>query len=523
MEPLVLMGDEALAQGALDAGIAGAFGYPGTPSTEIFEYVQAYRDRPVYARWSANEKTALEEALGMSFAGARALVSMKHVGLNVAADPFMNAAITGANGGLLIAVADDPGMHSSQNEQDSRYYAAFGHVPCLEPATQQEAYEMGYAGLDLSERLGLPVMVRLVTRLAHSRAPVVPKPAVVPPRRPVVSDPTRYTLLPVNARRHWAALAARWPLVAAAMAELPWNELRLAGRRLGVVASGIAHNYVMENLEGEEDLPSVLKVGAWPAPRDLLSRLFDHVDEVLVVEDGYPFLEEALLGALGHTPKPVHGRLDGRLPRTGELHPTNVRAALGLPVRPTLTAPLSDLSGRPPALCPGCPHADTYLALNAAMATHPEGRVFSDIGCYTLGALPPFRAIHTCVDMGASVSMALGAAQAGVHPSVAVIGDSTFGHSGMTPLLDAVRADAPMLVIILDNATVAMTGQQETACSGERLLSILRGLGVDPAHLRVVNPLRKHHEENVRILCEEIAHPGLSVVVPTRACIQIRK
>jgi indolepyruvate ferredoxin oxidoreductase alpha subunit len=247
------------------------------------------------------------------------------------------------------------------------------------------------------------------------------------------------------------------------------------------------------------------------------------VDEVLVVEDGYPFLEEALLGLLRTPPRPVHGRHDGRLPRSGELDPTIVRRALGLADRPTLSAPLTGLAGRPPALCKGCPHADTYRALNEALASFPQSRVLGDIGCYTLGALPPFQSIDTCVDMGASISMALGAAQAGVHPSVAVIGDSTFGHSGMTPLLDAVRADANMVVIVLDNGIVAMTGRQQTACSGERLLSILAGLGVDPAHLRVINPLPKHHEENVRILSEEIAHPGLSVVVPTRGCIQVRK
>jgi indolepyruvate ferredoxin oxidoreductase alpha subunit len=523
MERMILMGDEAIAQAALDAGIRGAFAYPGTPSTEIFEYVESHKpqDRPVFTQWSANEKTAYEEALGVSFAGARALVSMKHVGLNVAADPFMNSAVTGAHGGLVVVVADDPSMHSSQNEQDTRYFADFAHVPCLEPATQQEAYDMVFRALSFSEEVGLPVLVRVVTRLAHSRAPVVPQPAVEAPRRPLVTDKSRYVLLPVNARRHWANLIGRWGEVERAVWGLGLDRLELRGRKLGVIAAGVGWNYVMENLGDSHDL-SLLKVGAYPLNRPLIEQLFAHCDRVLVAEDGYPFIERALHGLLSTAPKPVIGRLTGQLPRTGELDPTVLRRALGLPPLPTAVAPVTGLVGRPPALCKGCPHADTYRAINEVMADHPDGRVLSDIGCYTLGALPPYSAIDSCVDMGASVSMAMGASIAGVFPALAVIGDSTFAHSGITPLIDAVRANANMVLVILDNDITAMTGRQESALVGDRLVRLLEGAGVDPAHLRVVVPLPRNHDELVEVLRAEIAHPGLSVVIARRPCIQIR-
>jgi indolepyruvate ferredoxin oxidoreductase alpha subunit len=287
-----------------------------------------------------------------------------------------------------------------------------------------------------------------------------------------------------------------------------------------VVASGIAWNYLMENQPGED--VSLLKVGSYPPPRALFEALLDHCERILVLEDGYPFLEQALLGLLGRTARPMHGRLDGSLPRTGELNPSIVRRALGLPALESASPELGELPGRPPALCKGCPHADTYRVIREVMDGHPEGRVFSDIGCYTLGALAPYEAIHTCVDMGASVSMAHGAAVVGLHPSLAVIGDSTFAHSGITPLLDAVRNDTRMVLIILDNDITAMTGRQESACTGEKLVRLLLGLGVPEAHLRRIRPHPKDHAANVAVLREEIEHPGLSVILAVRPCIQIR-
>ena len=527
MTQMILMGDEAVAQAAMDAGITGAFSYPGTPATEIFEYVAARKpaDRAIFTRWSVNEKTAYEEALGVSYAGKRALVTMKHVGLNVAADPFMNSGITGANGGLVLCVADDPGMHSSQNEQDSRFYAEFAHIPCFEPASQQEAYHMTRRAFALSEALRLPVMVRLVTRLAHSRAPVETEDPL--PQNPlhVLEDPRHFTLLPVNARRNYAELTARWSEVEERVWKEPFNRIDAGGggAKLGVVASGVGYNYVMENLRDGKEGVMVLKVGTYPVPRPLIRELMDRCDEILVVEDGYPFMERGFRGWLDTPPRPVHGKMDGVLPRTGELTPALVRRALGRPPLAQDTVRVEALAPRPPALCKGCPHADTFKAIREVMKEFPELRVLSDIGCYTLGALPPHEAIHSCVDMGASVGMAFGAAVAGVHPSLAVIGDSTFAHSGITPLLDAVRSDVDMVLVILDNAITAMTGRQETALTGEALHRLLEGVGVDPAHIRIVKPLPKHHEENVAVLREEIRHPGLSVVIPTRPCVQIRK
>lgn len=519
----VLLGDDAVALGALHAGLSGVYGYPGTPSTEIFEYVQEHRpkDDSVVARWSANEKVGYEEAVGMSFAGRRALVTMKHVGLNVAADPFMNSAITGAGGGLVLAVADDPSMHSSQNEQDSRYYADFALVPCFEPATQQEAYDMTRAAFDLSERVGLPVMIRLVTRLAHSRSDVmVGEPRPANPLAPA-HDRRRWTLLPSNARRGYQALLDRQPELRAFSEDAVWNHLHLADRRLGIITTGIAFNYFMEALGGEP-APSYLKIGAYPLPVDKLRRLVEHVDEVLILEDGYPFVERQLLGLFGIPGKIVRGRLDGSLPRAGELSPDVVARALeGLAPAPPRAA--LEIPGRPPALCQGCPHADTFRALNEVLAEcEQRGAVFADIGCYTLGAYPPFEAIDSCLDMGASISMAAGAADAGLRPVACTIGDSTFIHSGMTPLIGAARRNAAITVFILDNGTVAMTGKQDTMATGESLDRVVAGLGVDPTHLRVISPHPKEHAQNVQILKEELAYEGTSVIIARRGCIQSR-
>ncbi len=522
---MILMGDEAVAQAAIDAGISGAFSYPGTPATEIFEYVMARKPKGsgIYTKWSTNEKVAYEEALGMSYAGRRCTVSMKHVGLNVAADPFMNSGITGVNGGLVVCVADDPGMHSSQNEQDSRYYSTFGHVPCLEPSNQQEAYDMTYEAFSLSEELGLPIMIRLVTRLAHSRSLVTGKKKQARQELPKSEDRGIFTLLPVNARRSFARLCNRWADVEKRLWELPFNRLDLKGKKLGVIASGVAFNYFMENARHGADDVSFLKAGTFPMPRPLIAKLLDFCDEVLILEDGYPFIESSIRGFMDSAPVPVHGKLDGSLPRTGELTPTIVRASLGLDPLPAASSVIEPLAGRPPALCKGCPHVDTYKAIGEILKEYPEARVFSDIGCYTLGALPPYNAIHSCVDMGASVSMANGAAAAGIHPCLALLGDSTFAHSGITPLIDAVANDTNMVLVIVDNSITAMTGRQETALTGDGLVSLLKGAGVDPEHLHVINPLPKHHAENVALFKSEIAYSGLSVIIPTRPCIQIRK
>ncbi|MBQ9476509.1 MAG: indolepyruvate ferredoxin oxidoreductase subunit alpha [Bacteroidales bacterium] len=514
----LLLGDEAIALGALHAGLSGVYAYPGTPSTEITEYIQ--KNAPdVRSRWCTNEKTAMEAALGMSYAGKRALVCMKHVGMNVCADAFVNAAITGVNGGLVVLAADDPSMHSSQNEQDSRFYGKFALVPVLEPSDQQQAYDLAREAFDYSERLGLPVLLRVVTRLAHSRAAVEtgtqnPQNAFSP------SSGKGWVLLPGIARRQYAALIAKQEQIAADSGRRASVEWSGAPDALGVLACGIGYNYVKEALANSGLQANVLRINQYPLPEAAVRELAERSGALLVVEDGQPVAEtdvRALLGA-GY---PVTGRLSGALPRTGELTPDCVAAALGAPAAKG-HAPAVNLAGRPPQLCPGCGHRDVYKALNEVAAEFPGARIFGDIGCYTLGALPPFQTLSSCVDMGASITMAKGAADAGLFPAIAVIGDSTFTHSGMTGLLDAVNDHANITVIISDNLTTAMTGGQDSAGTS-RFEAICLGIGVEPEHLHVVVPLPANMPEITRILREEIAYPGVSVIIPRRECMQTLK
>jgi indolepyruvate ferredoxin oxidoreductase alpha subunit len=524
MSRLVLLGDEAIAQGALDAGLSGVYAYPGTPSTEITEFIQKSREaseRGVHSDWSANEKTALEAGLGMSYAGKRVMVCMKHVGLNVAADAFVNAGITGVNGGLVVAVADDPSMHSSQNEQDSRFYGKFAMVPVLEPSNQQEAYDMTRYGFSLSEKFGLPVLLRITTRLAHSRSAV--QRGYQEPEKDlrIPADLKQFVLLPSNARKRYRGLlAVQGDLEKETIGS--GHVVVREGKDLsrGIIACGLAYNYYTEvSIAQGLDYP-VLKISQYPLPPGYLHDFAGRVEEVLILEEGSPLVEETLAGLRlsGHV---IRGRLDGTIPRDGELDPLIVRKAL-IPGSPQPEPVSALVRNRPPALCKGCSHVDMYNALNEALEGHTPGRVFSDIGCYTLGALPPYNAINSCVDMGASVTMAKGAADAGLRPSVAVIGDSTFTHSGMTGLLDAVVEGTPLTVIISDNSTTGMTGGQKSHAT-DRLVSICTGIGVEPAHLRVINPLKKHHAENTAIIGEELVYEGVSVIIARRECIQVSK
>ncbi len=367
--------------------------------------------------------------LGVAFAGGRAMVSMKHVGLNVAADPFMNAALVAPHGGLVVVVADDPGMHSSQNEQDTRYYGDFARVLTLEPSDQQEAYDMTREAFDLSERFRLPVLLRLVTRLAHARAIV----RVREPRTPNAirksDSPNSWILLPANARRQWRALLERQPELVAYGEASAFNTLTPGSAAVpAVITTGIAKNYFLENVDDLPERPWHLHIGTYPVAPSLVARLLEAVPRALVLEDGYPFVERQLRG-LAPSRYEILGRESGHLALDGELTPDTVRQALGLEVAPAVTVHDGPLPNRPPQLCAGCPHGDTYAALKQALAHFGDAAVTSDIGCYTLGALPPYGAIESCVCMGASVGMAKGAADAGYHPAVVVIGDSTFPHS----------------------------------------------------------------------------------------------
>lgn len=517
----LLLGDEAIAQGALDAGLSGVYAYPGTPSTEITEYIQNSQlavQRGVHSRWCTNEKTAMEQALGMSFMGKRALVCMKHVGLNVCADPFVNSAMTGVNGGLVVLAADDPSMHSSQDEQDSRFYGKFAMMPTLEPSNQQEAYDMMALAFDLSEKVNLPVLVRVTTRMAHSRSAVLIKEKAREENAlNYDAKASNWVLLPVNARKRNDVVTGQQPELEQMAASSKYNDY-CDGKdhSLGIIACGIGYNYVMENFPKGSPYP-ILKISQYPLPKEMVRKMTLECRSVLIVEEGQPFVEEQVRGVMPGNAY-IKGRLSGELPRTGELTPDLVATALGFKLHENY-APCEDVVPRPPAFCQGCGHRDVYTALNEVLKDYPNARVFGDIGCYTLGFLPPFKAIHSCVDMGASIGMAKGAADAGQWPSVAVIGDSTFTHSGMTGLLDAINEKSNITVIISDNLTTAMTGGQDSAGTN-KFEAICRGLGLDNEHLKVVVPIPKNMPEITRILREEIEYKGVSVIIPRRECMQ---
>lgn len=528
-EKLLLLGDEAVALGALHAGLSGVYAYPGTPSTEITEYIQNHpmtRERGVHSDWCTNEKTAMEAALGVSYAGKRALVCMKHVGMNVCADGFMNSAVTGANGGLVVVACDDPSQHSSQNEQDSRFYAEFAQVPCFEPSNQQEAYDMVREAFDYSEENHIPVLMRLPTRMAHSRA-------VVQAREPRVQNEMHFPS--ADRAKFWVTLPG---ISRVRIKELAEDQIRFRhdselsednlytdgpDHSMGIVACGIAYNYLMENYPEGCPYPT-LKVTRYPFPKQLLQKITETCKTILVIEEGQPLVEEKLRGLLyeeADAAIKVKGRLDGSLPRTGELNPDHVRKAVGLPASQEFEASKVTVP-RPPALCMGCGHRDFYTALNNVLKKYEGSRVFGDIGCYTLGYMSPFNAIHTCVEMGASLTMAIGAANSGVWPSVGVIGDSTFTHSGMTGLLDAVNSGADITLCISDNLTTGMTGGQDSAGTG-KLERICEAIGVAPEHIRTIVPLPKNYPEMESVIDEELNHHGVSVVICRRECIQTAK
>ena len=522
MEKLVLLGDEAIAQGAIDAGITAIYAYPGTPSTEITEYVMKNREATklgIHSQWCANEKTAMEAGLGVSYAGKRAIVCMKHVGLNVAADAFINSAMTGANGGLIVVAADDPSMHSSQNEQDSRFYGKFAMMPVLEPHDQQEAYDMIHYGFNLSEELETPVLLRITTRLAHSRAGVKRIAEVREQNElKLPSNLTQFILIPGYARKRYIVLLENQARLKSASKESRFNSyFEGDDKSLGIITAGIAYNYLLENYPDRKIPYPLVKIGQYPLPVDMIAQLYDECDQILVLEDGYPFIEEMLKGLLNRG-KTIKGRLDGTIPMAGEMNPMKVGSALSMISKDEVPVP-DVVVPRPPSLCKGCPHIYSYNALNEALGELTKGRVFSDIGCYALGVLPPYNAINTCVEMGASITMAKGAADAGLLPSVAVIGDSTFTHSGITGLLDAVNDRSSITVMILDNATTAMTGGQDSSALG-KIEDICKGIGVKEEHIIVLNPIQKEHERNLEVMIREIAYDGVSVIIPRRECIQ---
>ncbi|KAF0107605.1 MAG: indolepyruvate ferredoxin oxidoreductase alpha subunit [Anaerolineaceae bacterium] len=460
----MLSGNEAVARGMWEASVGVASAYPGTPSTEILEN---YAISPnVYAEWAPNEKVAVDVAIGAAYAGRRGMAVMKHVGLNVAADSFMYASMTGLEAGLVIVTADDPAMHSSQNEQDNRTFAKFGRVPCLEPSDSQEAKDMVAAAFELSERFDTPVLLRLTTRICHSMSAVelgerVELPAEV---KPFPRNPAKYVMVPGNAVKRHPVIEQRMKDVAAFAETFPFNRLEAGGRALGIVTCGVAYQYAKEIFPNA----SILRLGmTWPLPEKMIRKFAKSVKRLIVIEELDPFLEEAIrlmgIPCEGKSIFPITGEFDPRVVRESA-----VRAGL-LPASASVPLPDLDpgpLPGRPPVLCPGCPHRPTFYILNKLKVP-----VNGDIGCYTLGLIPPLSAIHTCGCMGAGIGVAHGAAQAGSpERHVAVIGDSTFFHSGIPPLVNAVYNNSPIVTVILDNRVTGMTGHQENPGTGRTLL-----------------------------------------------------
>jgi indolepyruvate ferredoxin oxidoreductase alpha subunit len=524
MATMILLGNEACAQGALDAGILSAYGYPGTPSTEAVEYIMrtAHDPRGCAAFWCSNEKTAFERAMGVSWAGHRVLVCMKHVGLNVAADAFINASLQKINGGIVVMVADDPGMHSSQNEQDSRCIADFANTFCFEPRNHQEAYAMTVEAFDVSEQFNVPVMIRLVTRLAHSRAVVTPGSSRrgMPLSRP--GSMSERMCLPVCARKNYAALLEKQPSFLAYTESTAGNTLELNEdfRTYGVITTGVGENYYRE-IAG--DLPGRaphLHIGVYPVPVSLVRRLAASVDLLYVIEEGYPYIEGKIRSMI-RDPLSIRGKMDRALPDRGELDPETVRALFGLPAPSPSYGVAGGLPERNTQLCSGCPHTDTLKVIREIKKQFSDLVVMADIGCYTLGALPPWGLLDGALCMGASIGMAAGAASAGCRAVIAIIGDSSLFHSGLTGVADAVASDSPIVIIVADNGTVAMTGAQPTILPPDRIESTLIGIGVHREHLRTIVPLPAHHARNVEVVRKELLFKGLSVVIARRECVRI--
>jgi indolepyruvate ferredoxin oxidoreductase alpha subunit len=394
----------------------------------------------------------------------------------------------------------------------------FAMIPVLEPSSQQEAYNMVHYGFDMSEKLGVPVLMRITTRLAHSRTGVIRRLVRAQNKLQMPADPRQFILLPANARQRYKELLKKQATFESYAFDSGFNILTDGtNKSLGIITSGIAYNYLLENYPDRHIPFPVLKISQYPVPKALVEHIYNSCEKLLILEEGYPVLEESIKGLL-NTGKTIHGRLDGTVPRDGELNPNIVAVALGMKDTRGSEIP-SIVVARPPSLCKGCPHIYSFNALNEAINKWNKGRVFSDIGCYSLGALAPFDAINTCVDMGASITMAKGAADAGLMPVVAVIGDSTFAHSGITGLLDCVKDNSQVTIMILDNETTAMTGGQDSSALG-RIENICIGVGVAKDHIFVLNPSPKYHEKNVSILRQELDYKGVSVIIPRRECIQ---
>jgi len=514
----LMLGNEAIARGAWEAGVNVVSSYPGTPSTEITENIANYNE--IYCEWATNEKVALEVAIGAAFAGGRSMSCMKHVGLNVAADPLFTLSYTGINGGLVVVVADDPGMHSSQNEQDSRFYALSALIPMLEPADSKECLEYIKKGYEISEQFDTPVLVRLTTRIAHARSLVETGERVVIPVKGFKKDASKFVMMPAMAKKRHVIVDSRMKKLVDYSSTSDLNRIEWANRKVGVITSGISYQYSKE-VFGDA---SFLKLGmVHPLPESLIKEFAAGVDELYVVEELEPFIENQLskMGIQNVKGKELFTNL-------GELSTTIIREAVYGSKKESAKAEFDiGMPPRPPVMCPGCPHRGVFYTLSGLKVN-----VSGDIGCYTLGALAPYNAVDACVCMGASISMAHGmekaAGRAMAKNTVAVIGDSTFMHSGITGLIDVVYNKGTSTVIILDNSITGMTGHQQNPTTGltirgEKttnvdLVKLCEAVGVK--RVRVEDPFdMKGFRKAVK---EELEADEPSVIIAQRPCALLK-
>ncbi len=514
-----MSGNEAIATGAFRASALFGSGYPGTPSSEILEFFSKFNG--VEVQWASNEKSGFEMALGASIAGVRSFVTMKHVGLNVAADPFMTASYTGINAGFVVVTADDPSMHSSQNEQDNRFFGKFASVPVIEPSNSTEAMAYTQMAFALSERFDVPVMLRSTTRVSHSLSVVeYSNPTQHKVKKPLHEDFRKYVMLPSNARLRRKNLLEREKLLEEYAEETPLNRIEKGTSRIGIITGGIAYTYAKELAPHA----SFFKIGLmYPLPINKIKEFLETVEQAIVIEELEPFIEEELKS---------HGiKIEGKVffPRDGELNLNRVEEGLQkagiLNSTPTQRLQAFELPQRPPSLCPGCPHRPIFDILHSLNVY-----VTGDIGCYTLGALPPLSSIHTTLCMGASISMGCGISRFEKEKKVvAVIGDSTFFHTGIQPLIDAYLSGTNLTVIVLDNSITAMTGGQPNPSSGFsingnptariNIAKIARAIGIK--HVFEVDQFK--YSETKKIIEREINHNGLSVIVTKRPCALMPK
>lgn len=514
----LMIGNEAVARGAYEAGVRVATAYPGTPSTEITEFISKYDE--IYSEWSPNEKVALEVAIGASFGGVRAICAMKHVGMNVAADPLFTCSYTGVNAGLVIVVADDPGMHSSQNEQDSRHYAKAAKIPMLEPSDSQECLDFIKLGFELSETFDTPVIVRLTTRVSHSQSIVEINDRSEPEEKPFVDNMAKYVMMPAMARKRHIVVEQRQLKVHEYSDITDINKEIINNDEIGIITSGIAYQYCKEAFK---DSVSYLKLGmVYPLPKEKICAFASKVKKLYVVEELDPFIEEAMhvMGIYSHIGKTV-------FPICGEFSASLVKSKITGQELEGTDQRVTSLPVRPPVLCPGCPHRGVYYVLKKLKL-----KVTGDIGCYTLGALAPLESMDTCVCMGASVSMAHGVEKAKgkefAKKLVAVIGDSTFAHSGITGLVDIAYNKGISTILILDNSITGMTGHQENPTTGKTIKNeqtvnidlekLCHAIGIK--RVRTCDPYdTKQFETIVR---EETAADEPSVIIAKRPCALLK-